>query len=578
MGDTSKNNLLQKIILEASAYNTFEDIEKLVDGGTDLSMIPIQPLYISMLSSSIDQVANILPKLSREQRQALIDLDLWNKDIVDVESFEFWLQAYFKLDSDALKQDFVTSEDFYLYLKSRVNVHTFDAEDPMYPDHDFYFLTDDGLLLIEYGEDYLYPSELKELIRSMYQRLDVEGAYTTLFKLINDSFSLLQEENYHLKKDRLREFGFVDYYEASEKLHPYMSKTQIEKFIKTKGSTTGNIDLVSQNQSLHSSALVSFNSKMDNILLELSKVESEKRKQFLHFTFIRLINSTITLKDALKGGRIELTRIGGYTKAVLELGIQFVFTIEETKEDSPSIFERFDFFDIYKIGHSLIHIQKTRIKKILKNTPFENDDFEYFVGVWWSSFLEDSFIDLPKVKTFGAGLNAKTVEDVVTYKFWEDKITLFSKLCPFIVEFFTMFNKLKTDGLLHNDYYLNYEIDNIDFESILISSFINHSLGNYASSDVNKMGLSVQELNQFIHLYFDKNDAEYVLKSFSTELVSTSVNKFIKSFGFEVIPNIEEYLYGIIYEHLSGYEYDTLEHDDYQHVGGPILLNDQIKN
>ena len=68
----AKNDVLSKILFEAKSYNSIEDIEKLVEVGTDLSMIPIQPLYVSLLASSTDQVAEILPKrlsfLSRHQK------------------------------------------------------------------------------------------------------------------------------------------------------------------------------------------------------------------------------------------------------------------------------------------------------------------------------------------------------------------------------------------------------------------------------------------------------------------------------------------------------------------------------
>ena len=84
----AKNDVLSKIIFEAKSYNSVQDIEKLVEVGSDLSMIPIQPLYVSMLSSSTDQVAEILPKLSQQQRQAFLDLDLWIFNIkgIDIDS------------------------------------------------------------------------------------------------------------------------------------------------------------------------------------------------------------------------------------------------------------------------------------------------------------------------------------------------------------------------------------------------------------------------------------------------------------------------------------------------------------
>ena len=388
---SSDKNLIANILYEAKNYNDFDDIEKLVEIGDDLSQLPIQPLYISLQNASSDQIAKVLPKLSKRQRQALLDLDLWSRDKVDVTSFENWIEVYSKVDEMELTQDFSQTEDFLIYLKARVNIYTFDVEDPEYPDHDYYFLTDDSLLLIEYSEHFKYPNELKYLIRNLYAVLGVEEAYSKLFKLVNDSFSLLEESAYQDKKDRLRDFGFVDYFEAIEKLHPFVTFGQIDHFIKNKSAITPEIHLQGQNQSLHSSALVSFDSEMENIFKEMSLVTDEKRLRFLHFTFIRLINSTITQKDALRGGRIELTRIGKMTKAFLELGIQFV---RNNFEVEGSVFDKLDFFDIYKISSSLITIPKTKYLKILKKSPFDSDDFDYFLGAWWNSFLSlgDSFL------------------------------------------------------------------------------------------------------------------------------------------------------------------------------------------
>jgi hypothetical protein len=573
----TKSDVLSKILFEAKSYNSIEDIEKLVEIGTDLSMIPIQPLYVSLLASSTDQVAEILPKLSKEQRQTLVDLDLWKKDHVDVESFEYWIEVYSKVQDLELIQGFVGSEDFLIYLKSRVNLHTFDTEDPMYPDHDYYFLTDDMLLLVEYSEEYRYPNELKYMIRNLYDRMGVEHAYTFLFKLINDSFSVIQETLYQRKIERLRDYGFVDYYEALEKTHNFITYKQIDSFILGKKRITPDIDIKAQNQSLHSSALVSFDSEMENILRELSLVKDTKRLNYLHFTFIRLINSTITLHDALKGGRVELTRIGKTSRNYLELGLQKVKTLKALGE-GESVFSDYDFFDLYRIGKSLIQIEKNRIKKALQKTPFENDDYEYFLGAWWNSFLENSDYDIPKVKSYGAGLHSKQVNSLAVCDFWKADVTLFKTSIPFISSFFEMLMDLKKNGKLHDDFYMNYTVENIDFEAILISSFINFSLGHFSGNDVNKMGVSISELQKFFSLYFMKQGQEYILLPLSSEKVIKTINEFVMKFGFESILNFEKYLYGVLSEHLSGYEFDTLEEEDYKHIGGPILLNTLSKN
>jgi len=568
---SNKNNILTRILYEAKSYNSFEDIERLVENDSDLSMIPIQPLYVSLLSSSTDQMALVLPKLSKDQRQTFLDLDLWKKDQVDVYSFETWIETYSKVQDLDLTQEFVCSEDFYIYLKSRVNIHTFDTEDPMYPDHDYYFLTDDNLLLIEYSEEYRYPNELKYLIRNLYDKMGVEKAYTTLFKLINDSYSLLEEKGFQSKKERLREFGFVDYHEALEKLHPFASLKQLDHFIFSKNTITPTIETLSLNQTLHSSALTSFDSSMENIYAELMNVKDPKRLEFLHFTFVRLVNSTITLREALKGGRIELSKIGSLTKSMLELGLQKIKTLKNLPEEE-SVFNQYDFFDLYKVGNSLINIPRNKVMKALKKSPFDNDDYEHFLGAWWGSFLENTEKDIPRVKAFGAGLHSKEVTNLQAFDFWNQEVNLFLEMIPFINTFFETFSHLKQEGHLHDDFYLNYDVENIDFEAIIISSFINFSLGNFSEKDVNRMGVSLSELRKFFDLFFMKKDQEYILLPMNTESVTKLINEFIKKFGFAQMSGMDTYLYGILSEHLSGYEFETLDEEDFKHIGGPILL------
>lgn len=564
-------DVISKVIYEAKSYDKFEDIEKLVEVGTDLVNIPVQPLYMALHSTSSDQVANILPRLSNEQRQTMLDLDLWKRDIVNVKDFEFWLEAYTKCQDEKVLNSFLVSDDFFLYLRSRVNLWTFDTEDPQYPDHDYYFLTDDGLLLIEYSESYQYPNELKYLIRQFYAIYGVENAYAELFKLINDNFSILQEDAYQSKKERLREFGIVDYYEASQALFPFASGNQLKKFINQKNKTTAKLTANSLNQTLHSSALVSFESGLESLSIELNKVSDENRQNFLQFSFVRALNSTMVINDAFKASRVEQSKLGKYTKCVMELGLQYAKSVRSIDEDH-SYLDYFDFIDLYKIGHGLLEINKKQIKKALKSTAFDQQDLEYFLGTWWCSFLENSFQSPPRVKNFGVGLHSQEVESLKVYNFWNKETQLFIQSLSLISQYYETFSSMRQNGQIHDSFYLNYSLDNIDFESILISSFINFSLGNSLDKDVNKLGLTISELKSFIESFFTKNGNEYLLMPLAQEEMSLKINEFIQAIFSQNIDGFDIYLHGVLSEHLSGYEFDQLEDEDFTHVGGPILL------
>jgi hypothetical protein len=566
-----KKDLLSQLLYEAQAYKKFEDIEKLVESGMDLSMIPIQPLYVSLQQTSSEQIAHILPKLSVEQRQALRDIDLWQKDEIDPSAAYRWIDIFSKVSNDEVILEYVTSEDFLLSLKNQFIVQTFDVEDPMYPDGDNYFLTEDNQLLIEYPEDFTLVQQLKEMIRRLYSEKGVENAYAFLFKMVVDSYQIMEEEAYTEKKERLREYGFIDYYDALEFNSPFMKEYLVDDFIKNKKGLTSSLDPVSANQSLHASSLVPYQSGMDSLKEGLAKVSDERRQQFLHFNFVRLVNARMTIEDALKNGSLAMSKVGNQTRQSLELGYEYVIEkLDPSKKDK--LFELFDFMDLYKVGLSLIEINKRKIKKAIAETPFEKDDITYFLGMYWNSFIENSHEEITKYK-FDGSSKPLEIRDLHSYKLWLQASDTFIKALPFVLTFFKSLEKLKAGSLLNDQFYLNYEVDNIDFEAIIISSFINFVGGHYNESTAGKMGVTISEIKNFYHLFFTKVNDEYLIKGEEDPILREKTNFFMKKFGLETIPNFDKYIYQIMLEQLNGYEIDNMQEDEFKHIGGPILLN-----
>lgn len=570
-----KKDLLSQLLYEAQAYKKFEDIEKLVDSGADLSMVPVQPLYVSLQNTSSDQIAHILPKLSPEQRQALRDIDLWQKDELDPKAAFHWIDIYSKCPDDKVILEYVKSEDFLLSLKNQFTIQTFDVEDPMYPEGDNYFLTEDNLLLIEYPEDFTMVQELKDLIRRLYADMGVENAYAFLFKMVVDSYQIMEEQAYNDKKERLRDFGFIDYYEALEYNAPFLKEAEVEAFIRNKKGLTPEIEPLSANQSLHANSLTPYQSGLNGLKDALEKVTDEKRQQFLHFSFVRLVNARMTLDEALKNGSLAMSKVGHQTRQRLELGFDYIKTkLEPSKHDD--IFQIYDFFDLYKIGHSLIEITKRRVKKALSQTPFEQDDFSYFIGMYWNNFLDNSEEDVAKYK-FDGSSKPLEINDVNSYKLWNEAADTFIAALPFIQTFFRSLEKLKAEGLLNDQFYLNYEVDNIDFEAIMISSFINFTGGYYEKESAGKMGVTISELKNFYHRFFTKKGEAYLIKGEEDPVLREQTKLFLEKFGLQTIPAFDKYLYQILVEQLNGYEIDEIDEEEFKHIGGPILLNN-VKN
>lgn len=561
----SGSDLIANILKEADAYTSFDIIESYIEKGQDLSNLPVQPLYVAVKSLPTETIAHALDKFSPKQRQIFLDLDLWKKDDLDPDSFSFWIEVYSKCEDDEIKSEFLNSTEFALFMKGRMSVWTFDVEDPQYPDHDYYFLTEDNLLLFEFEEDYPYITEVKQFVADLYTEHGVEGAYQYIFKIISDGFMTMQEEEYRFKKHRLNDLGFVDYYDALELCSPFPSLSHINFFINKKEPITPSLDSESQNQCLDKNALVAFKNKVDDLSDELAKVESQERLAYLQFNFTRLINSSLTMEDALKDGALAMTRIGKKTLCYLNLGFSYINEFNRNEGikrfEEGGLFSSFDFVEIFNVGHSLILFEQKRVKKALVQCEF-NSDNESFLGEIANNIVDEIFNEPPMVlinKVDNKKENISSFEGLTSV---QNDISLLVGLLPFARGFYQTFKELESSGKVMDDYYLNFSMADIDFEALLLSTFINFANGVVLDGESGKIGVSVEELKVFARKVMTED-----------EKLNNKISEFSKSFGLDQVHHINEYFKILINFHLSGYDLTNLSDDEFRHVGGPLLLN-----
>lgn len=557
MGDqthSDKKGLISQAFNEATAYKELGDLETLVENSNSLAHLPIQPLYIALQNATTDLISEVLPKLSKEQRQAINDLSLWNRDKLDVENFTTMLEAYAGVKDEKVLGDFAQSHDFLLFLKGRLSIHTFDAEDPMYPDHDYYFLTDDMQLLIEYDENFEQVKELKLVISKLYSDQGVENAYSLLFKYVADAFSIMEEDSYYHKRERLREYGFVDYYEALEFLGVFQNEKQLQNYIQKKQKVKAPFISHEQlSQALHHRTLVGFKN-IRSIEEELSKVNDQGRLEYLRFHLLRFINGTLTLNDALQKGATSISDSNKQSEKYLLLGYQYLMNQKMASISEISLFDVFDLFDCYKVGKSLIHIEKRVLKNELKKTIFEEPKYFVFLGPTHCEFIDHSFEE-----KFAFG-------EYLDFERWKNKLHNVIEVFPYAQKFYESYQQLKLDNKIQDSFYYNYKVEEIDLECILLSSFVNFHLGYYKNNKAgNKMGVTIKELITF----------SQILKKDENELL-IELRAFLKQFGLEEITNMDAYMAVITRNHLEGYEFDQMTEEDFQHVGGPIILNPKL--
>jgi len=555
------------LIAESKSYNQLSKIDALVEGSSDLSNIPVQPLYTCLKQASSDQLAEYLPKCSAEQRKFFLDIDTWERDQIDPESYSSWIEAYSKCRDEDVVFEFVSGESFALYLKFRLNAYTFDVEDPIYPDHDNYFLTEDNLLLIEYNEDFKYVHEVKQFIKDLYTRLGVEKAYQYLFKVFVDSHSWMEEEEYRQKKLRLADIGLVSFEESLEILHPYANEGHLKKMIESREEIQTNIDAFHTNQIPHSAGVNPYNEGMESIATELSKLKDQKRSDFLRFSFVRLVNASLVFTGAIKESGLRSTEVGKNTKNLLLLGFDYLKK-NSVQTSEEGVFKNFDFYDLYKIGKTIVDSEQKILKRALNSFELESDDTANFFGDFWENFLEDSFKVTPVLLNLETN-KKELVNTLSTFNAWQARSLSFTRFLPYISKFYQTFIALKNDDLIQDQFYLNYNLNEINLEAILISVLANHYLGK--GSEEAKLGLSLEEYKKFIdQIITNPTNAE--VKAQDNELITDMISHFMEDYGLTAVLGLNDYLYTILKTQVEGYNFSDLTDEDFKHVGGAIIF------
>ncbi|MBF0297427.1 MAG: hypothetical protein HQK51_01830 [Oligoflexia bacterium] len=637
MGD-----ILTNLFSNFSVWNkNLEDVEKFVDAGGDFSSIPLLNLHSLIKKSSIpyDMLPSLLPKLTFEQRQLLLDLDFWQKDTLDVKNFNFWVEVYSQVKEEEIQFEFVQGTTFSLFIKARFNIWTFDAEEPLYPEHDNYFITPDNQLLFEFDDDFYYVREIKMLIDVLYSNLGVEKAYAHLFKIISDSYSMMIEDEYRMKVGRLEEEGIVDYYRALEicsslssipSLNNYLLKKK-DNFIKsifTKATKETPSDEEINNINVHANWPIHLYEELADIKEELSKIKSDKRKRYLQFDFVQLMNSTMVLNNSFNSSTLALTELGKETKNIVTLGFEYLIQQMKLSNSKPNskpiskpnskskcdcgcdgeinnnninvkivedysfkealkeegIFKIYDFVDLYKCGYTLIKLNQQRIKNALKNSAFDSEKSEYFLGSYLNELVDNSF-------SLSSNINTAQIDNLLDYEKWNQKIEFFLSILPYIKSFHKTLSDLIKESKISDAYYLNYNLDNIDFEALIISSFARFVLddvdanSNSSSKDKKpKMGLTISEFKKFI------KDKEILIENKIADFndsnkLKNKILQFRDTFGFREVAGFDKYLYEILDQHLSGIlssndsgndsGFDIAE-SDLIHVGGPIIFHPDL--
>jgi hypothetical protein len=181
-----------------------------------------ESLFQTLKEVGLEDGADLLALASGSQVCALLDLDCWKKDRLEIATLLDWLEALVQAGGRAVGEllNAIDRDLLVLLLKRFVRVHR--RDDPEEPEDDA-----EGPEIFELDEHYqivFYRWDARAaLVRSLIEAL-YERDYSYFITVMEETWwgveSDLEEGAFRLRNARLQDRGFPDYYEAQEVYRP----------------------------------------------------------------------------------------------------------------------------------------------------------------------------------------------------------------------------------------------------------------------------------------------------------------------------------------------------------------------
>jgi hypothetical protein len=190
-------------------------------GRSRIRRLPVSQLYFGIQALSESDLVRLLPHVTEEQWQGMVDLDIWQRDSADMTRF-LSLQMHIITSEDPVARKLFRAVDLdlwrLLFRSSAEVVHL--SEDVEHADSREWLDTSDGLYRIFLPADPEKAKVLRALITRLYG-LKAEETAVLLEEVQWMTTIELQEACYQQRKSRTESEGFQDYFEALGVYSPF---------------------------------------------------------------------------------------------------------------------------------------------------------------------------------------------------------------------------------------------------------------------------------------------------------------------------------------------------------------------
>lgn len=370
---------------------------------------PEEDFYFLIHDIGLEDSHLLLSLASDKQWEYIVDLEVWEKDKIEIQSITRWLDLLFKVDPNRFikwflhqKTDFVES---YLFKNIEVIVRETD-QDPSEIGDEFFTYDDtfyvrflDETFDREPGEHESGKTIKKQRDAFLAQFFETLAAFdhVTYQNVLMESSHVIpaesEEEAYRQRNVRLAEKGFLPYEEAIGIYQPLKAQDfekQSPKFTATDPERKLYLPVP-----LYSAGMLEKESLFTDAL---KRIEIDDVLDQVQTEFAGLCNQIIAADQKNIRERDELKRIVQKACGYLNVGLEQL-TEEDSELDvnrSTALIQSYPLSNIFKVGYGLALELKWRAEKWRKKSWFEKEGLLLsFWGEDWLGVLGGLLIKRP---------------------------------------------------------------------------------------------------------------------------------------------------------------------------------------
>lgn len=189
--------------------------------------LPVQDLYFAIKEVGLADAEELLALSTPAQVQGFVDLDTWERDRLDVERINAWVEVLINTGYEKLGETLggLDPEVVALWLQRQARVYDLSIEQPPDEPEGHYYPTPDRFFLLDLLPGGEAGKALERALDGLY-RWDLERARQMVMSAKWELASDLEEHAYRWRQGRMADLGYVDFYEALS-LYRHLDPTSV---------------------------------------------------------------------------------------------------------------------------------------------------------------------------------------------------------------------------------------------------------------------------------------------------------------------------------------------------------------